>query len=172
MHMTTRRRIVLALIIILTIALDQGTKLLARERLMNTFPRHYAGVLTLLYTENPGAFLSLGSNLPVNVRHLVFDGLVSIGLLAALFALFTGRMESRSEALAIALIIGGGAGNLIDRFRFGGRVTDFIYLEAGPLHTGVLNVADMAITGGVIWIAIVWAISAVRKEKDGERPGA
>ncbi|MEA2240404.1 MAG: signal peptidase [Thermoanaerobaculia bacterium] len=161
--MKTRRRLLLAVIILLTIAVDQGTKLIARRTLMNAMPRQYAGVLTLLYTENPGAFLSLGSNLPANVRHLLFDGLVSVGLLAALFALFTGRMESGREAAAIALIIGGGTGNLIDRLRFGGRVTDFIYLQAGPLHTGVLNVADMAITGGVIWIAISWAISAMRK---------
>lgn len=160
--MTTQRRIILAIIIVLTIVLDQGTKLLARRSLMNTFPRRYAGVLTLLYTENPGAFLSLGSTLPANVRHLVFDGLVSIGLLAAGFVLFTGRMQSGRDDAAIALIIGGGTGNLIDRFRFGGRVTDFIYLTAGPLHTGVFNIADMAITGGVLWLALSWAISAMR----------
>ena len=130
---------------------------------MNEFPRHYAGVLTLLYTENPGAFLSLGSNLPAGVRHLVFDGLVSVGLLVAAFALFAARMGLGGDALAIAFIIGGGAGNLIDRFRFGGLVTDFIYLAVGPLHTGVFNIADMAITGGVIAIAILWAVSAMRK---------
>jgi signal peptidase II len=161
--MSIRRRLALTAIIFLTIALDQSTKVIARKTLMNAFPHRYASVLTLLYTENPGAFLSLGSNLPPNLRHLVFDGLVSIGLLAALYALFTGRMESGREAVAIALIIGGGAGNLIDRLRFGGRVTDFIYLEAGPLHTGVFNLADMAITGGVIWIAISWAVNAMRK---------
>jgi signal peptidase II len=161
--MNTRRRITLAVIIVLTIALDQGTKLIARRTLMNAFPRHYAGVLTLLYTENPGAFLSLGSNLPVDVRHLLFDGLVSVGLLVAAFALFTARMGLGGDALAIAFIIGGGVGNLIDRFRFGGFVTDFIYLAAGPLHTGVFNVADMAITGGVIAIAVLWAVSAMRK---------
>lgn len=161
--MTTRRRVALAAVIVLTIVLDQGTKLLARRMLMNESPRHYAGVLTLLYTENPGAFLSLGASLPPNVRHLVFDGLVSIGLIAAAFALFSGRMESGREANAIALIIGGGAGNLVDRLRFGGRVTDFIYLEAGPLHTGVFNIGDMAITGAVIWIALSWVISAMRK---------
>jgi signal peptidase II len=161
--MNARRRLLLAAIIFLTIALDQGTKLIARRTLMNEFPRHYAGVLTLLYTENPGAFLSLGSNLPVGVRHLVFDGLVSIGLLVAAFALFKARMGLGEDALAIAFIIGGGAGNLIDRFRFGGLVTDFIYLAAGPLHTGVFNIADMAITGGVIAIAILWAVSAMRK---------
>jgi signal peptidase II len=153
--MTTRRRITLALIVILTIAADQGTKALARAKLMNAEPLKY-GVLTLLHTENPGAFLSLGAELPPNLRHLIFDGLVSIGLLAAAFVLFTGRMQPGSDDVAIALIIGGGAGNLIDRFRLGGRVTDFIYLQAGPLHTGVFNVADMAITGGVLWLALSW----------------
>lgn len=161
--MSIRRRVVLAIIILVTIALDQGTKRLARRTLMNAFPRHYAGVLTLLYTENPGAFLSLGSNLPANVRHLVFDGLVSIGLLVAGFALFTGRMQQGRDDIAIAVIIGGGTGNLIDRLRFTGRVTDFIYLAAGPLHTGVFNIADMAITGGVLWLALAWVFSAMRK---------
>ena len=161
--MTIQRRIILAIIIVITIAADQGTKLLARRSLMNAFPRHYAGVLTLLYTENPGAFLSLGSNLPANVRHLVFDGLVSIGLLAAGFVLFTGRTQRSPDNVAFAVIIGGGAGNLIDRLRFGGRVTDFIYLAAGPIHTGVFNIADMAITGGVLWLALLWVFSAMRR---------
>ena len=161
--MTIQRRIILAIIIVITIAADQGTKLLARQSLMNAFPRHYAGVLTLLYTENPGAFLSLGENLPVGVRHLVFDGLVSIGLLAAGFVLFTGRMQQSPDNVPLAVIIGGGTGNLIDRLRFGGRVTDFIYLAAGPLHTGVFNIADMAITGGVLWLALAWVFSAMRK---------
>jgi signal peptidase II len=152
--MTTRRRIALAAIIFLTIAIDQGTKVLARDTLMNVAPMR-RGVLTLLHTENTGAFLSIGANLPANVRHLVFDGLVSVGLLAALFVLFTGRMPATDD-VAIAFIIGGGAGNLIDRFRFNGRVTDFIYLAAGPLHTGVFNIADMAITGGVLWLALSW----------------
>jgi signal peptidase II len=153
--MTTSRRLALALIVLITIALDQGTKLLARRTLMNAYPVK-RGVLTLLHTENPGAFLSLGADLPPNVRHLIFDGLVSIGLLVAAFVLFTGRMQPGPDDVAIAFIIGGGVGNLIDRFRLGGRVTDFIYLQAGPLHTGVFNVADMAITGGVLWLALSW----------------
>jgi signal peptidase II len=153
--MNTRRRIALAAIIALTIALDQGTKALARRTLMNAEPVR-RGVLTLLHTENAGAFLSLGSELPPNVRHLIFDGLVSIGLIAAAFVLFTGRMQPGADDVAIAFIIGGGVGNLIDRFRLAGRVTDFIYLQVGPLHTGVFNVADMAITGGVLWLALSW----------------
>jgi signal peptidase II len=161
--MTIHRRIALAAIILITIAVDQGTKVMARQSLMNAFPRRY-GVLTLLHTENPGAFLSLGSNLPENVRHLIFDGLVSIGLVAAAIVLFTGRMQPGADDVAIAFIIGGGTGNLIDRFRLGGRVTDFIYLAAGSLHTGVFNIADMAITFGVLWLALSWAVTSMRKK--------
>jgi len=153
--MTIRRRLLLLAIIALTIALDQGAKALVRRTLMNSYPIR-AGVLTLLHTENAGAFLSLGADLPPNVRHLIFDGLVSVGLIAAAFVLFTGRMQPGPDDVAIAFIIGGGVGNLIDRFRLGGRVTDFIYLAAGPVHTGVFNIADMAITGGVLWLAISW----------------
>jgi signal peptidase II len=153
--MPQKRRLILLAIIALTIALDQGAKALARRTLMNTYPVK-RGILTLLHTENAGAFLSIGAELPPNVRHLIFDGLVSIGLLAAAFVLFTGRMQPGTDDVAIALIIGGGIGNLIDRFRLGGRVTDFIYLQAGVLHTGVFNVADMAITGGVLWLALSW----------------
>jgi signal peptidase II len=153
--MTTRRRIALAVIIIITIALDQAAKALARRTLMNAYPIH-SGVLTLLHTENQGAFLSLGSDLPPDLRHLIFDGLVSIGLIAAGFVLFSGRVQPGTDDVAIAFIIGGGIGNLVDRFRLGGRVTDFIFLQAGPLHTGVFNVADMAITGGVLWLALSW----------------
>ncbi len=161
--MTNARRLALFVIILATIGVDQGTKSLVRASLMNASPRHYAGVLTLLHTENPGAFLSIGSNLPPNVRHVIFDGLVSVGLLAAAFVLFTGRMQPGPDDIAIALVIGGGIGNLIDRFRLGGRVTDFIYLAAGPLHTGVFNLADMAITGGVLWMALSWVWTATRK---------
>lgn len=162
--MTIYRRVVLAAIILVTIAVDQQTKMMARASLMNEPPRHYAGILTLLHTENPGAFLSLGEHLPASLRHLIFDGLVSIGLLVAAFVLFTGRMQPGPDDIAIAFIIGGGVGNLIDRFRLGGRVTDFIYLAAGPVHTGVFNIADMAITGGVLWLALSWLLTSLRKK--------
>src|SRR3954447_18239008 len=109
--MTIRRRLILLAIIALTIALDQGAKSLVRRTLMNSYPIR-RGVLTLLHTENAGAFLSLGSELPPNVRHLIFDGLVSIGLIAAAFVLFTGRMQPGADDVAIAFIIGGGVGNL------------------------------------------------------------
>ena len=62
----------------------------------------------------------------------------------------------------MALVVGGGLGNLIDRMARG-RVVDFIQLRAGPLHTGVFNLGDAAILAGVV----IWA-SARRSMKTKE----
>jgi len=150
------KRLALLAVLLFVLIADQATKFVARTSLAHVPPRHY-GILTLLYTENRGAFLSLGSNFPEGVRTAVFDIVVAIGLAAATIALFRGKWQ-RGDDIALAAIIGGGVGNLIDRLRFSGRVTDFLYLAAGPLHTGVFNIGDMAITLGVIWLLISWAI--------------
>ena len=150
----------LALSLVVLIA-DQATKYLARMSLAHVPPRHF-GILTLLYTENRGAFLSLGSNFPESVRTAVFDIVVAVGLAVAMVVLLRGKLQ-HGDDIAVAAIIGGGIGNLIDRLRFGGRVTDFLYLAAGPLHTGIFNVGDMAITFGVIWLMASWMFSTRRR---------
>lgn len=144
----------IALIVLILLA-DQETKYLARVALKHQAPRHYS-VLTLVYAENRGAFLSMGSNLPTHARTALFNGVVALGLLFALILLFRSRLRKRGDEVALALIIAGGSGNLIDRMRFDGRVTDFLYLAIGPLHTGVFNIADMAITFGVLWLLVSW----------------
>lgn len=147
-----RHRLGLLAVILTILAADQWTKAAARAHL-SAVPHHYAdGLLTLVLTENEGAFLSLGSTLPEAVRTAIFTGVVAIAVLVALVLLVRGSVRG-TDALAVALVAGGGIGNLVDRIARGGRVTDFLYLEAGPLHTGVFNVADMAITGGVLWLA-------------------
>jgi signal peptidase II len=151
------RRLAVAVVIVVILAADQETKSLARQHLRAKSPRHFSA-LTLIYTDNRGAFLSLGENFSEGVRTIVFDLIVAIGLAVAAVALFRGQLQ-RGDDIALAAIIGGGVGNLIDRLRFAGRVTDFLYLSAGPLHTGVFNIADMAITLGVIWLMVSWMFS-------------
>ena len=140
-----------------TVIADQVTKRMATEALRWHAPHVYAGgVLTLLYTENSGAFLSLGSTLPPAVRTLIFNVLVAIALVLALVYLVAGQSTDRTQAMAITLFIAGGVGNLIDRVTHSGHVVDFVYLAAGPLHTGVFNVADMAITTGAVLLLVAW----------------
>jgi len=164
--MNSPNRAMLALIILAVIGVDQWSKALARTHL-SPFPRTYAGgLISLLHTENEGAFLSLGSTLPHTTRTLIFTGAVAIAVLLALGMLILDRVHGL-DAVAVALIAAGGIGNLIDRIFRDGRVTDFLYLAAGPLHTGVFNVADMAITLAVVWLLLS---SFVPREK-GARSG-
>ncbi len=141
------------LIALAVIVLDQWTKALVREHV--GVPRTYAnGLLTVMRTENTGAFLSIGADLPQAVRTLFFGGFVGVLLLFFTMAVVRGSITRIGETAAAAMVIGGGFGNLIDRLLRSGHVTDFLYLEAGVLHTGVFNVADMAITCGVIWLIL------------------
>src|SRR5215216_5211091 len=113
---------ILIAIMLAVIAIDQYTKVLARP-LARMAPLHY-GPLTLTYAENRGAFLSLGANLPEGVRAWLFNGVVAVGLVAVMVMLLR-RREPHGDDVPFALIVGGGIGNLIDRMRFDGAVTDF-----------------------------------------------
>jgi signal peptidase II len=156
--MPRSRIAIVALLVAVTLIADQWTKAMARAVLAVSAPREFlGGLVTLLYAENSGAFLSLGARLPEFARTMVFTGLVVIALVIAAWVLLAGRVSQRGDSYALALLIGGGIGNVIDRIARQGRVTDFIYLSAGPLHTGVFNVADMAITGAVLWLALTSA---------------
>ena len=75
-------------------------------------------------------------------------------LLALLaYALFV-RAGRAPFIFALALVLAGGASNLIDRFVNDGYVVDFINLGAGPIRTGIFNIADVAITVGALLLLI------------------
>lgn len=161
------RIIVFVVVGAVVVALDQWTKVLVRQHI--GAPRTYAnGLVTLLRTENSGAFLSIGADLPDSVRTLVFGGFVAVMLVVFTIAVIRGSIWRRGDTVAAAMIIGGGFGNLLDRILRAGHVTDFLYLEAGPLHTGVFNVADMAITFGVIWLILM--MKTPKKRDEGREP--
>ena len=67
-------------------------------------------------------------------------------LLYAVVVLRLGRLR----AVALSLVCGGGLGNLIDRIRFDGHVTDFLNVGVGSVRTGIFNVADMALMVGMV----------------------
>ena len=146
------RLLVLLFVLFACVACDQGTKSLAQNHLSRTEPILLLdGVVRLQLTENSGAFLSLGAGLPETVQYWVFT--VLVGALLIGVAVYLLRESHRIRPLtlvAIALLLGGGIGNLIDRLVNNGRVIDFMNVGIGALRTGVFNVADMAIMAGVV----------------------
>jgi signal peptidase II len=142
-------------VIATTIGCDRATKHVA-ERTLKGAPTHsfLADTVRLQYAENPGAFLSLGANLPEPLRF----GLFALGD-AALLALITlalarSRPWPALEHAAWCLLLAGGLSNLLDRLTPGGAVVDFLNVGVGRLRTGIFNVADLAITIGVLLLLL------------------
>ena len=76
--------------------------------------------------------------------------LISVAVFATLFVLFLlYKTPGRWEALGLGLVLGGALGNLIDRLRLG-WVVDFIHLHWHDLSWPVFNLADSAISIGVV----------------------
>lgn len=73
--------------------------------------------------------------------------------ISAVFMVWLLKSNSKFESAALAMVIGGALGNLVDRFRFG-AVADFIDLYIGDWHFPAFNLADSAITIGVAMLII------------------
>lgn len=164
-----RRLTLFAWLAPLIVVLDHLTKLLAVEHL-RVAPRYtYLGdTLRLQYSENAGAFLGLGADLDPKVRFWLLT--VAVGLLLAgiLVLLFTREGVTRGEAVGLTLIGAGGFSNWIDRLLNGGVVIDFLNAGLGDLRTGIFNLADMAITGGVVFLAVLSLTGRHGPEKDDD----
>jgi signal peptidase II len=142
-------KLALLALVVSTIGCDRVTKHVAADRLAGTAGQSYlADTLRLEYAENAGAFLSLGADWPAWARHSVLAA--GTALLLAVIAIAAVRNRWSGPALVGAsLICTGGASNLVDRL-VRGSVVDFINVGVGPVRTGIFNVADLAITLGVV----------------------
>jgi signal peptidase II len=79
--------------------------------------------------------------------------------------------RSRLARMALALVMGGALGNLIDRARLG-SVIDFVDVFWGPHHWPAFNVADSAISVGVVLLVLdmLRAPRAVQKDAEAGLP--
>jgi signal peptidase II len=136
------------------VVLDQVTKALALSRLTPGVPRVVAdGWLSLTLVMNPGLAFGLLGSLPPAWRWTVAAlSVLALVILArvALRVLPTGGWPG---LVAIGLIFGGAVGNLIDRGRFG-AVVDFVDVYWRGWHWPAFNVADSAISVGVVMLAL------------------
>lgn len=82
-----------------------------------------------------------------------FTGLSSVVSMALLVWLLRLKSDERLTAVSLALILGGALGNLIDRIRLG-QVVDFLDFHWQQWHWPAFNLADSAITIGVIFMLL------------------
>ena len=144
------RRLLATLLLVSCVGCDQATKRFATMQLCGATSHLLGGHPSFGVRVNPGGFLSIGDNLPPHFRFGVFI-VTNIAMLCAVGVILLRRGECRLLTyVAFSCLFAGGVGNLIDRFVNRGLVTDFIFLQFGRLHTGVFNIADVAITMGVL----------------------
>lgn len=138
------------------IGCDQVTKVVAQQHLAHYEPLClFGGMVRLSYAENPGAFLGLGAGLPSEIRFWVFGVMVALVLALVTARAIADDTASAVRLVGIAMIVGGGVGNLIDR-AIAGVVRDFINMGIGSIRTGIFNMADLAITAGAVVVLCSW----------------
>jgi len=138
---------------IVLIALDQLVKFWAIANLQGQPERPLIqGFLHLLYVENTGAafgFLAGFGGAPVL---FTIVKLALLSLAVAYFVKLPPQPRFTMLRLPILLIFAGGVGNLIDRVRLGFVVDMFVFRF---IEFPVFNVADVYVTVGVFWFALM-----------------
>ena len=103
------------------------------------------GFFQLNYITNKG--MAFGINLPVGISF--FSGISLIITCFLVWILWCERKNNLLMRISLALILGGAIGNLIDRILFG-EVVDFFDFMIGDFHWYIFNIADSAVTVGII----------------------
>ncbi|HSD64880.1 MAG TPA: signal peptidase II [Ignavibacteriaceae bacterium] len=173
----------------LVVIVDQVTKLWVKGipgiHLNGLFPGEKIPLIGNLFSitlvENPGIAFGITFGSEFKLLLSIFTLLASIGLFVFFFKI---RNKSFGLKLSIALILGGAVGNLIDRLFYGilygyapvfyGKVVDFfnlnlfnIYLFKSTIGNYVFNVADLAVTAGMISLLLVIRKNNKEKEMTG-----
>ena len=144
-----KNALLVSIVCLLTIASDQVSKSLVRANFYEGEVRPVIdGFFNLTLTFNRGAAFGLWSNLPNGWREVVLGVTICIALLVVSFFLTRSYYQNSASQVALAGILGGAIGNVIDRLRFGG-VVDFLDVYHQTYHWPAFNVADSAICVGV-----------------------
>ena len=132
------------------LALDQITKELVRRTLdLHSSATVIPGLVDFTHVRNTGAAFGILDGADFAYKTVIIAVVATAGLIGV--AIYSASLSSHQLAarIGLALIIGGAAGNLIDRI-FVGYVVDFVDVYWRDYHFWAFNVADSAITIGVV----------------------
>ena len=141
--------LLVVLVVILVVGLDQLTK---RMALASFHPGEIRpvidGLFNLTLSFNTGAAFGLWTGLASGWREAVLALTILMALALVIFLLTRPYYQTLLAQTALAAILGGAVGNVIDRFLYG-AVVDFLDFYVGTSHWPAFNIADSAICVGV-----------------------
>lgn len=131
------------------VALDQITKKMALSAFApGEIQPVIDGIFNLTLSFNRGAAFGLWAGLEAGWREAVLGGTILLALGVVSFLLTRPYYQAKLAQGALAAILGGAIGNVIDRFVYG-AVVDFLDFYLGSYHWPAFNIADSAICIGV-----------------------
>jgi signal peptidase II len=138
----------------LIVVLDQAAKALVRSRFeLHEGVEVIPGLFNLTRVHNYGAAFGLLNAADFPFKTALLSSVAAIALSALTLYAATLPVEQRLARVGLAMIVGGAAGNLIDRLG-SGYVVDFVDLYWRDWHFWAFNVADAAITVGVAFMIL------------------
>ncbi len=137
------------------VILDQATKHLVTTHLLffQSIPL-IPDWLNLVYVHNTGVAFGFFDGPGTPAKTLFFSAITLVAVCVVIYFLFhTVQRGLRFQGFFLGMICGGAIGNLLDRFRVG-AVVDFIDVHYKRYHWPAFNVADAAISVGVIFLIL------------------
>ena len=153
----------------IVVVADQVTKAFVTSRLPFARPVEVIGdFLRWTYVTNTAVAFSLGRSMPVSVQRVVFFILPLAVLCAILAYYFTAQDLTSKQRWALAAILGGGLGNLVDRIIRSG-VVDFIdvkfYGVFGLSRFPTFNLADSTVTIAGLFLVLTFLNTELRMRR-------
>lgn len=146
---------------VLVIVLDQLSKWLVLENIGFGETIYVAPFWNWVLTFNPGAAFSFLADQPGWQRWL-FTAL-ALGVSGWIAYMLRQHPQQKLLSLALALVMGGALGNVIDRVRFG-AVVDFVQWHVAGYYWPAFNIADSAIMLGAVLLVIEQLTATNKKE--------
>ena len=150
---------------------DQVTKALIVKHipLLTIGYEFFGDFLRIVHVANTGVAFSIGDSMPLALRRICF-GIMPLVVLCIVIAIYFRNKEfNQVQRWALCGVIGGGFGNLIDRFFRAEGVVDFIDVKIyglfGMERWPVFNVADSAVVVCGIILIISFAVSMVQEKR-------
>ncbi len=156
----------------LVILYDQITKaiIVALIPIYTVGANIFGDLLRIVHVANTGVAFSLGDSMPLAIRRILFAIIPLIVIILVIVVYFRNDEFNSVQRWSICGIIGGGIGNIIDRFFRAEGVVDFIDVKFfgifGLERWPTFNVADAAVVVCGIILIVSFLITICKEKKD------
>ena len=137
-----------------TLALDRWTKTLIQKHFdLNESISVIDGFFNITYVRNTGVAFGIFDPLSLPAKSVLLSVFTAFAAVVVITYSVRSSLRNRLLQFALALVLGGALGNLYDRLAYG-YVVDFLEFYVRTYHWPSFNVADSAISIGVILLAL------------------